>query len=187
LLEGFMADPKGGKLAAVVDGTDVHPKNAISVAMEDLSKEDREEIEHELKAEMAERHSKKLACFPKTRYGVIKKADMATTSRTKVGTLLSPKDLVQLVDVSVAIKYGADLTQFTRVIVEEMCSTLDTFKQEMHNTLPRQVRTILQQLSGEARGKRMEGSPIAPGPSIVAGMVISRLWLASVRLTRGLV
>jgi hypothetical protein len=171
----------------VVDGVAVHPKNAISVAVEDLCKEDREEIEHELKAEMAERHSKKLACFQKTRYGVIKKADMATTSRTKVDTLLSPKDLVQLVDVSVAIKYGADLTQFTRVIVEEMRSTLDTFKQEMHNTLPRQVRTILQQLSGEARGKRMEGSPIAPGPSIVAGMVISRLWLASVRLTRGLV
>jgi hypothetical protein len=94
----------------VVDGVAVHPKNAISVAVEDLCKEDREEIEHELKAEMAERHSKKLACFQKTRYGVIKKADMATTSRTKVDTLLSPKDLVQLVDVSVAIKYGADLT-----------------------------------------------------------------------------
>jgi hypothetical protein len=68
-----------------------------------------------------------------------------------------------------------------------MRNTLDTFKQEMHNTLPRHVRAILQQISGEAQGKRMEGSPTAPGPSIVAGMVISGLWLASVRLTRGLV
>jgi hypothetical protein len=40
-----MADPKGGKLAAVVDGADVHPKNATNVAMEDLAEEDRKEVE----------------------------------------------------------------------------------------------------------------------------------------------
>jgi hypothetical protein len=39
-----MADPKGNKPAAVVDGTGVHRKNAINIAMEDLAKEDRKEV-----------------------------------------------------------------------------------------------------------------------------------------------
>jgi hypothetical protein len=40
-----MADPKGNKPAAVADGTSVHLKNAINVAMEDLAEEDRKEVE----------------------------------------------------------------------------------------------------------------------------------------------
>jgi hypothetical protein len=43
----------------------------------------------------------------------MKKADMVAASGTKVDYPLSPEDLVQLVDVSVASKYGGDLTQFT--------------------------------------------------------------------------
>jgi hypothetical protein len=68
-----MAHPKGSKPAPMVDGTCVHPKNAISVAMEDLSKEDRKEIEREHEAEMGERRGRKLACFQKMRNGVVKR------------------------------------------------------------------------------------------------------------------
>jgi hypothetical protein len=96
---------------------------------------------------------------------------MAAASGTMLGTLLSPEDFIQLVDVSVASMYGADLTQLTRVIVEDMHSTLDTFKQDMHNTLPRQVRAIVQQVNGEAQGKHVEGSPIAPGASTTTAHV----------------
>jgi hypothetical protein len=60
-------------------------------------------------------------------------------SGTKVDSPLSPEDLIQLVDVSVASKYGADLTQFTRVVAEDMRNTLDSFKQDMNSSLPRQV------------------------------------------------
>jgi hypothetical protein len=53
------------------------------------------------------------------RQGVIKKADTVAASRSKVDTSLNPEDLAQLVDVPVASKYGADLTQFTCVIAED--------------------------------------------------------------------
>jgi hypothetical protein len=78
--------------------------------MEDLTEADRKELEKELEEEMAERWHKKLECFQKTRHGVVKKADTMAASGIKVDASLSPKDLVQLVDVSVASKYGADLT-----------------------------------------------------------------------------
>jgi hypothetical protein len=92
---------------------------------------------------MTERRRKKLACFQKTRHGIVKKADTAAASRTKVDSPLSPEDLVQLVDVSVASKYGVDLTQFTHVVAEDMCNTLNSFKQDMNSRLPRQVRALV--------------------------------------------
>jgi hypothetical protein len=104
-----MADPKGSKVSVATDVAGVHAKNAINVAMEDLSEEGRKGIEKELEEEMAERRRQKLACFQKTRHGVVKKVD--TIAASKVNSSLSPKDLVQLVNVSVASKYGADLTQ----------------------------------------------------------------------------
>jgi hypothetical protein len=70
-----MADPKGSKPSAAVDGAGVHPKNAINIAMEDLAEEDRKEVERQLEEEMAEVRRKKLACFPKTRNGIMKKVD----------------------------------------------------------------------------------------------------------------
>jgi hypothetical protein len=69
-----------------------------------------------------------------------------------------------MVDVTVASKYGADLTQFTCVIAEDMRSTLKAFKTNLNSSLPRQVRTIMQQTSGEAQEKPLEGSPNTPSP-----------------------
>jgi hypothetical protein len=95
-----MADPKGSKPSRTVDGTGVHVKNAINVAMEDLAEEDRKEVERELEEEMAEIRRRKLACFQKTRNDVVKKVEVVSATNTKVMFPLSPKDLVHMVDVS---------------------------------------------------------------------------------------
>jgi hypothetical protein len=75
---GVMADPKGSKGAMAADG--IQARNTIAVAMEDLTKPDRKELEKELEEEMAKRRRKKLACFQKTCHGVVKKADTAAAS-----------------------------------------------------------------------------------------------------------
>jgi hypothetical protein len=92
---------------------------------------------------MIERWHKKFVCFKKTCHGVFKKADTAVVSGTKVNYPLSPDGLVQLVDVSIASKYGTDLTQFMCVVAEDMRSTLDSFKQDLKSSLPRQVRAVV--------------------------------------------
>jgi uncharacterized protein YjaG (DUF416 family) len=132
-----MTDPKGLKAATTTDGVGIQAKNAIDVAMEDLAMEDQKEVEQQLEEEMVELRRKKLACFQKTHNGVIKKADTAVATSTKVNAQLSPEDLVHMVDVSMASKYGADLTQFTRVVAEDMRNTLDAFKTDLNNNLPR--------------------------------------------------
>jgi hypothetical protein len=65
------------------------------------------------------------------------------TSAPMVTSNLTPEELVKLVDVSVASKYGADLTQFTRIIADDMRNTLESFKTDLHNSLPRQVRLVV--------------------------------------------
>jgi uncharacterized protein YjaG (DUF416 family) len=132
-----MTDPKGLKAATTTGGVGILAKNAIDVAMEDLAMEDQKEVEQQLEEEMVELRRKKLACFQKTHNGVIKKADTAVATSTKVNAQLSPEDLVHMVDVSMASKYGADLTQFTRVVAEDMRNTLDAFKTDLNNNLPR--------------------------------------------------
>jgi hypothetical protein len=94
---------------------------------------------------MVELRRKKLACFQKTHNGIMKKVDTTTTSGAKVNSFpLSPEDLIQLVDISVTSKYGSDLTQFTCVVAEDRHNTLETFKTDRSNNLPRQVRSIVQ-------------------------------------------
>jgi hypothetical protein len=81
----------------------------------------------------------------------VKKVDASITSGGKLNSFpLSLADLVQLVDVSVVSKFGADLTQFTCVVAEDMHNTLETFKTDLSNNLPRQVRSVVQQIHGDA-------------------------------------
>jgi hypothetical protein len=114
---------------------EVGPHNTIGVVMEDLPKAKRRALEKELEEEMAGARRRKLACFQKTRMGVIKKNILAiTTMATATPTVipnLTPKELVKFMDVAVASKYGNDLTNFTRTIIEEVRSTLDTFKTDL--------------------------------------------------------
>jgi hypothetical protein len=127
--------------------TEVGPHNMIEVAMEDLPEAERGVLERELEEEMAEAR-RKLACFQKTCMGVIKKTvptitTMTTTTPT-VTPNLTPEELVKFMDVAVTSKYGNDLTNFTRTITEVVRSTLDTFKTDLQNTLPQQIRSVVQ-------------------------------------------
>jgi hypothetical protein len=75
---------------------------------------------------MAELRRKKLACFQKTCNGIVKKVDTTITSGAKVNSFpLSFEDLIQLVDVSITSKYGA----------EDMRNMLETFKTDLNNNL----------------------------------------------------
>jgi hypothetical protein len=150
--------------------------------MEDLAEADRKELEKELKEEMAERRQRKLTCFQKMCNDVVKKADMVAASGAKTNASLSPEDLVLMVDVSVASIYGADLTQFTHVVAEDMQSTLDAFKQDLNNNLPRQVRAMVQQINGESQGKCTEGFMVTPnqGSTSIQGTRVFSLTLTKV-------
>jgi hypothetical protein len=71
-------------------------------------------------------------------------------------------------DIAVASKYGNDLTNFTRTITEEVRSTLDTFKTDLQNTLPQQIRSVVQQVHGESQGKQLDLEPSTPYPGSTA-------------------
>jgi hypothetical protein len=77
---------------------------------------------------------------------------------------LTPEELVKFMDVAVASKYGNDLTNFTHTMTEEVCSTLDTFKTDLQNTLPRQNRSVVQQVHHESQGKQLDLDPSTPYP-----------------------
>jgi hypothetical protein len=62
-----MVNPKDGGARI-----EVGPHNTIVVAMEDLPKAEKNTLEKELEEEMTATRRRKLACFQKTRIGVIK-------------------------------------------------------------------------------------------------------------------
>jgi hypothetical protein len=98
-------------------------------------------------------------------HGIVKKVDAVAASGTTVNSSCpSHEDLVQLIDVSVVSKYVTDLTQFMRVVAEDMSNTLETFKTDLNNCFPRQVRLVVQQIQGEGQGKRLVESPSTPHP-----------------------
>jgi hypothetical protein len=121
-----MTNPK--ETAIMKKGTEVDSRNVTRVEMGDLLEEDCKVVEQELEEELAEIRRRKLACFQKTKNTIIKKGDTTDAFGTKVNSSWSLEDLVHMVDVSVASKYGVDLTQFTHIIAEGMGSTLYTFK-----------------------------------------------------------
>jgi hypothetical protein len=112
--------------------------------------------------------------FPKNTHGVIKKTILAITTMaiaTSMITLnLTPEELVKFTDVAVASKYGNDLTNFTRTITEEVRSTLDTFKTDLQNTLPQQIRSVVQQAQGESQGKQPVAEPSTPYPGSTSAL-----------------
>jgi hypothetical protein len=101
-------------------------------------------LEKELKEVMAAARRKKLTCFQKTRTRVVKKtAPIVTTTATTATTSMvtpkmTPEELVKFMDVAVASKYSNNLSNFTRVIIDDVRSTLESFKTDLQNTLPRQ-------------------------------------------------
>jgi hypothetical protein len=63
---------------------------------------------------------------------------------------LTPEELVKFMDAAVASKYRNDLMNFTRTIIEEVRSTLDTFETDLQNMVPQQIRSVVQQVQGES-------------------------------------
>jgi hypothetical protein len=124
--------------------TEVGPHNTIVVAMEDLPEAEKIALEKELKEVMAAARRKKLTCFQKTRTRVVKKTapivmTTATTATTSMVTpKMTPEELVKFMVVAVASKYSNNLSNFTRVIIDDVRSTLESFKTDLQNTLPRQ-------------------------------------------------
>jgi hypothetical protein len=154
--------------------TEIKQHSTIGVAMEDLPKAERAALKKELHEEMAAAWRRKLACFQKTCTRVIKNtaptvtttATMATTST--VTPNMTPKELVKFMDVAVTSKYGNDLSNLTHVITDDVRSTLDSFKTDLQNTLPRQIRLVVQQVQSEVQGKQPDlthSTPymVAPG------------------------
>jgi hypothetical protein len=140
--------------------TEIRQHNTIGVAMEDLPEAERAALEKELQEEMVAARRRKLTCFQKTRIGVIKKTapTVTTTVTTATASTVTPnmtlKELVKFMDIAVASKYGNDLSNLTCVITDDVCSTLESFKTNLQNTLPSQIRSVVQQLQGEPQGKQ---------------------------------
>jgi hypothetical protein len=108
-------------------------------------------MRHEMEEVEAAKMCDKLACYERTRGGVIQKRDTTKASAPKVNpSSLTPKDLVHLVDVSVAIKYGADLVQLMHVLAEDMQHMLDSYKQDLDNGLMRQFKLVVKEVMGNA-------------------------------------
>ena len=62
------------------NGTDVGADNAIAVTLDDLSEDDRRELEREVEEYMAEQMKLMLAGYRKTRNGVVKKVSAPSPS-----------------------------------------------------------------------------------------------------------
>ena len=134
----------------------VDGQNVIPVAFGDLPDVDQKRIERELQQEVDELRKMKLACYQKTRGGVVMKEDTASVSATKVkAPVLTPEEVAHFVDISIAGKYGNDLDRVTRVLGEEMHSAIGSFKQDLDNSLPRQMRSVAMEVYGEAQGKHV--------------------------------
>jgi hypothetical protein len=139
--------------------TEIGQHNMIRVEMEDLPEAVRAALEKELQEEMATARRRKLMCFQKTRTGVIKETTptimttMTTTTASTVTPNMTPEELVKFMDIAAANKYGNDLSNLTCVITDDVCSALESFKTDLQNTLPRQIRSVVQQVQGEAQGK----------------------------------
>jgi hypothetical protein len=139
--------------------SEVDERNVIGVMFGDLVEEDQCKIKEEMRREMEEieatRMRERLACYQKTRGGVVQKADTSKAASSKVNSSFpTPEELVHLVDVSITSKYGADLAQLTRVLAEDVCSTIDSFKHDLYDNLPRQIRSVLKDVVGESQGKQ---------------------------------
>jgi hypothetical protein len=110
---------------------------------------------------MAERRKKKLACFQKTRSSMVKKGDTMKASMP-VNSPFTLEELVHMIDVTVNSKYGADLEVITRTLTESVWGSVKSLRLEFKNEyekMPRQIRSMVQQVLGEARDKRDSESP----------------------------
>jgi uncharacterized alkaline shock family protein YloU len=83
---------------------------------------------------------------------VIKKTTptIMTTTTTVAASMvtpnMTPEELVKFIDVAVSSKYGNDLSNLMRVITDDVRSTLESFKTDLQNAFPRQIRLVVHQV-----------------------------------------
>jgi hypothetical protein len=146
--------------------------------MEDLPEAERITLVKELEEEMVVTRRRNHTCFQKTCTMVIKKTTptiMTTATAATASTVtpnMTPEEMVKFMDIAVACKYGNDLSNLTHVITDDVHSTLESFKTDLQNTLPRQIRSVVQQVQGEAQCKQpylAQSTPymVAPGNTVV--------------------
>jgi hypothetical protein len=93
----------------------------------------------------------------------VQKVDTAKASTSKVNSVfLLPEYLVHLVGISVTNRDGADLAQLTQAMGEDVCNTLDTFRRNFDNSMPRQIQSIVKEVMGNIEGKRVPDTATAP-------------------------
>jgi len=112
------------------DGSTVDPDNIIAVMLEDLSEEDRREIEQEHEEDRLKNLQKKLAGFRKTRNNAVYKVALPASSAspsTEVSAPLS-EEIGHLIDASVASKYGTQIENLTRTLNDSLFGKFDEFK-----------------------------------------------------------
>ena len=143
------------------DGSVVNPDNIIAVTLDDLSEDERREIERQLEEEQAERLRQKLAGYQKTRNGVIKKVVLPSLSSALNAEVSKPtcsEDIAHLVDVSIASKYASNTNTTARTFTQAVVSRFDDLKEQLsrdvESSLQRQVRSMMLQINDEHPDKR---------------------------------
>ena len=115
---------------------DINTDNIIPVTMEDLAEEDRMEIERV----MEEQKKMMLAGFQKTRNGVVNKVatpGAMPSNSTLLGTEVkqSNEEIAHLVDISVASKFGNDMTNAINMLSKSMADKIEEFEKRISKNL----------------------------------------------------
>jgi hypothetical protein len=66
----------------------------------------------------------------------------------------------------VASKYDADLAQLTRVLAEDLRKMMDTFRHDLDDNLPRQIRSVVKEVIHNVQGKRTADVASMPTPQV---------------------
>jgi hypothetical protein len=111
--------------------------------------------------------------LPEDRGGVLRKGDTTKTSGS-VNSPFTMEELVDMINVSVSSKYGADLQGMTCTLMDSLHGSVESFKaeckQDSENALSRQVRATIQPVLGEVRDTHdtdvASASMTAPGRSL---------------------
>jgi hypothetical protein len=87
-----------------------------------------------------------------------------TTATSTVTHNMTPEEFVKFMDVALASKYGNELSNLTCVITDDVHSMFQSVKTDLQNALPRQIRSVVQQVQGEAQGKQPDPAHSTPYP-----------------------
>ena len=139
---------------AAKNGSDFDSDNIITVTLDDLSDDDRRELEWVLEEEKAEKMKLMLAGYQKTRNGVVKKVATPSPSDLLGAEVKKPTDeIAHLIDVSVASKYGSDVADMSRTL-QAVVNKFEEFKVQLEDNIPRHVRSVVLQMNDENSAKQ---------------------------------